>query len=106
MKGFNRTIHTSLIEAFLIGIDKITIITIINIITTIEIGPGRWHKAGITIEQGVSTILSVLSSQFHCYIIVRNFDSCPSTVYTKTSDDDVLLSGKLSSSIAITLASS
>lgn len=76
LHGFNWTVSNTVVEAFLI-----------------EVGPKRWNRADITVEEGSNMMLSILSSRFLCYIIVRNADSCPSSVYPSTSEYDILLSG-------------
>ena len=76
LHGFNWTISNSVVEAFLI-----------------EIGPNRWNRADISVEEGSNMMLSILSSHFLCYIVIRNADSCPTSVYPSTSEYDILLSG-------------
>jgi FkbM family methyltransferase len=76
LHGLAETVEKTVIEAFLI-----------------EIGPGRWDRAGLDVPQGTSIINSVLASKFLCYIIVRNSDSCPAGAYPKVSEHDILLSG-------------
>lgn len=76
LHGLAETVASTVIEGFLI-----------------EIGPGRWDRAGLTVTQGSEIVSKVLESKFLCYIIVRNSDTCPAGAFSKVSEHDVLLSG-------------
>ncbi len=76
LHGLAETVANTVIEGFLI-----------------EIGPGRWDRASLTVPQGSELISGVLASKYLCYIIVRNSDSCPTGAFATTSEKDILLSG-------------